>query len=111
MFCSAYYVYYLYSTPETAKRFVCLQIAVLVTTGPQDMHQPLSTPLADAAAELQNAGVDVYSVGIGPNVVLSELEAVASRPEYVFKAQTASLPIISSQLTDMIHQGKLFHHL
>ena len=105
MFCSSFHVHCLYCTPETAKRFFCLQIALLVTTGPQDMHQPLSTPLADAAAELQNAGVDVYSVGIGPNVVPSELEAVASRPEYVFKVQADSLPIISSQLTDMIRQG------
>ena len=84
---------------------------MLVTTGPQDTQQPLSTPLADAVAELQNAGVDVYSIGIGPNVVPSELEAVASRPEYVFKARTDSLPILVSKLTDMMRQGKIFKHL
>lgn len=93
------------------KYLSCLQIAVLVTTGPQDVHDPLSTPLADAAAQLQNAGVDVYSFGIGPNVVPSELETVASRPEYVFRAQTTSLPILSSQLTEIIRQGKLYQHL
>ena len=83
---------------------------MLVTTGPQDTQQPLSTPLADASAQLQSVGVDVYSFGVGPNVVPSELETVASRPEYVFRAQTSSLPILSSQLTDMIRQGKLYQH-
>ena len=86
---------------------LCFKVAVLVTTGPQDIHQPLSTPLADAAAQLQNAGVEVFSVGIGPNAVLSELETVASRPEYAFKVETANLPILSSQLTDMMRQGKV----
>lgn len=67
----------------------------------------LSTPLADATAQLQSAGVDVYSIGIDPDVVPSQLETIASRPEYVFRTEVASLPIVSSQLTDMIRQGKV----
>ena len=67
----------------------------------------LSTPLANATAQLQSAGVDVYSIGIGPDVVSSQLETIASRPEYVFRTEVASLPIVSSQLTDMIRQGKV----
>lgn len=81
---------------------------MLVTTGPQSTQQPLDTPLADAAAQLKDSGVDVYSFGIGPNVVPSELEAVASRPEYVFRSQTASLPILASQLSAMIRTGKTY---
>lgn len=79
----------------------------MVTTGPQDTTQTLSTPLADATAQLQKASVDVYSIGIGPDVVPSELETIASRPEYVFRTEVASLPLVSSQLTDMIRQGKV----
>ncbi|KAJ7381082.1 hypothetical protein OS493_004680, partial [Desmophyllum pertusum] len=79
-------------------------IALLVTTGPQSTQQPLDTPLADAAAQLKDIGVDVYSFGIGPNVVPSELEAIGSRPEYVFRPKTADLPILSSQLDAMIRQ-------
>lgn len=81
---------------------------MLVTTGPQSTQQPLDTPLADAAAQLKDTGVDIYSLGIGPNVVPSELEAIASRPENVLRSQTASLPIIASQLNAMIRSGKVY---
>lgn len=84
-----------------------LQVALLVTTGPQSTQQPLGTPLADAAAQLKNVGVDIYSIGYGANVVPSELEAIASRPDYVFRTQIATLPIISSQLIARIRQGNL----
>ena len=49
----------------------------------------------------------MYAIGIGPDVVLSQLETIASRPEYGFRTEAASLPIVSSQLTDMIRQGKV----
>ena len=90
--------------------FFCFQIALLVVTGPQDMHQPQYTPLADAAGELENAGVEVFALSIGPSVVPSELEAIASRPENIFSANAvSSLPILASQLTDMMRQGRRFH--
>lgn len=86
--------------------FLHFQIVVLVVTGPQYMHQPLST----AAAKLKDSGVDVYAVGIGPSVVPLELGSVASRPEFVFQASAATLPTLSSQLTAMIHKGMLYKH-
>ena len=86
--------------------YVFPQIAVLVTSGPQAKPD---TPLADLAGELKDIGVDIYSVGIGPNVIPSELEAMASRPEYIFRAQTTSLPILASQLNGLIRQGKLMN--
>lgn len=42
-------------------------------------------------------------------MIPSELEAMASRPEYVFRAQTTSLPILASQLNGLIRQGKLIN--
>lgn len=49
--------------------------------------------------------MDIYSVGVGPNVIPSELEAIASRPEYLLRTQTTGLPILASQLNGMIRQG------
>ena len=84
-----------------------LQIAILVTSGPQATKE---RPLADLAAQLKDIGVDIYSVGIGPNVIPSELEAIASRPDNVFRTQTTSLPILASQLNGMIRQGMFLLH-
>ena len=86
--------------------FLHFQIVLLVVTGPQYVHQPQST----AAAELKDSGVDVYAVGIGSSAVPLELGSVASRPEFVFQAGAATLPILSSQLTAMIHRGMLYKH-
>ena len=94
------------SRPKKKRFYVFLQIALLVTSGPQ---VKLETPLADLSGKLKDIGVDIYSVGIGPNVIPSELEAIASRPEYVFRAQTTGLPILASQLNSMIRQGKLLN--
>ena len=87
--------------------YVFLQIAVLVTSGPQVTKE---RPFADLATQLKDIGVDIYSVGIGPNVIPSELEAIASRPEYVFRTQTTSLPILASQLNGLMRQGTFPFH-
>lgn len=79
----------------------------MVTSGPQVTK---GRPFADLAAQLNDIGVDIYSVGIGPNVIPSELEVIASRPEYVFRTQTSSLPILASQLNGMIRQGTFPSH-
>ena len=79
----------------------------MVTSGLQVTKK---RPLADLAAQLKDIGVDIYSVGIGPNVIPSELEAIASRPDNVFRTQTTSLPILASQLNGMIRQGMFLLH-
>ena len=80
----------------------------MATSGPQVTKE---RPLADLAAQLKDIGVDIYSVGIGPNVIPSELETIASRPDNVFRTQTTSLPILASQLNGMIRQGMFLLHL
>lgn len=79
----------------------------MVTSGPQATK---GRPIADLAAQLKDIGVDIYSVGIGPNVIPSELEAIASRPDNAFRTQTTSLPILASQLNGMIRQGMFLLH-
>lgn len=63
--------------------------------------------MADAASQLKNGGVDVFAIGYGTGVVPSQLEAIGSRPSYVFTPQTSSLPIVSSQIISRITQGNM----
>ncbi|XP_022806051.1 uncharacterized protein LOC111343164 [Stylophora pistillata] len=93
-------------TNRGGSRYNAKKVALLFTTGPQSTQQPLNTPLADAASQLKNVDVDVFAIGYGTSVKQSELEAIASRPSYVFMSQSASLPIISSQVIGRIVQGR-----
>lgn len=63
--------------------------------------------MADATSQLKNGGVDVFAIGYGTGVVPSQLEAIGSRPSYVFTPQTSSLPIVSSQIISRITQGNM----
>ncbi|KAK3741437.1 hypothetical protein QZH41_014380, partial [Actinostola sp. cb2023] len=62
------------------------KVAFMITDGKQTRDRGRYTPLKTASGRLQAKGVRVYSMAIGSRISNDELKAVASKPEYIFKA-------------------------
>lgn len=57
----------------------------MITASTQSSYPGRYTPLATASQPLKDNGVEVYVLGVGPDVDDQELNAVASRPQNVYK--------------------------
>lgn len=58
------------------------QVLIVFTDGKQTTSQPY-TELSEASQGIKNKGIEVYAVGIGKGVNVSELQNIASRKENV----------------------------
>ena len=58
------------------------------------------TPLATESQPLKDSGIQVYVLGVGPDVDDQELSDVASRPENVYKAALDRLADFGPALWD-----------
>ena len=61
-----------------------MQVAIFTTDGRQTKDWRRYTPVDVAASNLKGKGVIVFAIGIGPDVHLGELQAIASATEYIF---------------------------
>ena len=61
------------------------QIAVLLTDGQQSLEED-SLDVSKVAKSLQNEDVEIFAVGIGPEIDLLQLNEIVSRPSSVFFA-------------------------
>ena len=55
-------------------------------TDGQQTYVPRITEPSVMAKELINSGVDIFAIGIGPEIDRIELESFISKPEYLFLA-------------------------
>ena len=60
-------------------------MAVLLTDGQQSV-EPGSMDVTAAAKLLRNEDVEIFAVGIGPEIDLLQLDEMVSKPSYVFFA-------------------------
>ncbi len=64
-------------------------VMIVETDGQNNVQTSL---LASRIAAAKSAGITIFAVGVGPDVLTSQLEQIASKPEYVFSlADYASL--------------------
>lgn len=61
------------------------QVAVLLTDGQQSVV-PGSVDVAVAAKGLRDSDVEIFAVGIGPEIDLLQLNEMVSKPSFVFYA-------------------------
>lgn len=91
--------------------FFYFQITLLIITKPQNIHQPQYTPLTNTTNKLKNTNIKIFTLNIKPNIIPSKLKTITSKPKNIFSTNTiSSLPILTSQLTNIIHQNKHFHY-
>lgn len=82
------------------------RVAVVITDGRSNVNQSLTIPSAMA---LRMEGVTVYSVGIGNNIDMEELDAIASSPENVMLVQNFDVTEfdgLRSRITDDACMGE-----
>ena len=114
------FVYLLVSSSFLVCLFVCLfclstrQVAVLLTDGKQTEDTALGrlNDPAEASKDLQNAGVHVYSFGIGKEIDRKTLLAIASYDQkQVFFATTfEEMEVPAKQILASVCQGRHLLH-
>ena len=62
-------------------------------------------PVLKPVQKLVAKGVDVFSVGVGPSAVLSEILTVAKDPQHAYKTGFRGLATILKRITDKICAG------
>ena len=62
-----------------------LQLLFVITASTQSSFPGRFTPLATASQPLKDSGIQVYVLGVGPDVNDQELNDIASRPQNAFK--------------------------
>lgn len=70
----------------------------MITASTQSSYPGRYTPLATASQGLKDRGVQVYVLGVGPNVDDQELNDVASRPQNVYREPLNRLPNFGPRL-------------
>jgi len=85
-------------SPSRGSRPGVHKILILVTDGTANTEEQNTLPEARRTTE---AGVNIYTVGITPNVTRDQLMRVATRPEYFFYAENfGELNKVLHDLTD-----------
>ena len=64
-----------------------MQALIVITDGKQTKSKPY-TELTVASQGIKNKGIVVFAVGIGKRAPASELQQIATSPEYVFTPQS-----------------------
>ena len=72
----------------------------MITASTQSSYPDRYTPLATASQGLKDRGVQVYVLGVGPNVDDQELNDIASRPQNVYREPLDRLPSFGPRLWD-----------
>jgi receptor-type tyrosine-protein phosphatase Q len=92
---------------NSEKRLNAISLAIVLTDGKS--NSPTDT--VNRANDLHNAGVMVFCIGIGSNLDLGELRAIASNPDDKFLISAndfASLHSKITQLTNSLCIGKIY---
>ena len=63
----------------------------MITVSAQSSYPGRYTPLDTASQPLKDSGINVYVVGVGPDVDDQELNDVASQPQNVYRAPLSRL--------------------
>lgn len=91
------------SVLPTGRESRIAKVVVLITAGVSQDGAP------EVARQLKDTGVEIYTVGIGPEVDRRQLEAIASQPveEHVFVSAFEDAPAIAGPLTYTLSKGKV----
>ena len=89
--------------------FFTLQPVLVVTTGKQTADKGRHSPLNNVSSSLQTKGAIVIAVGVGNDVVPSELSAIASAAHNVFTVSSSEvLQDKLRQIKDALCEGTVY---
>lgn len=88
-------------TPSHGQRTGVRNVAVLISDGNSNINADNTVPEADRA---RSQGIDVYSVGLGRNPNLPELNDISNDPDSEYVVRLPSLTDVDSAANELLER-------